>query len=459
MIKAACGVLALLLASSGSAFAQGTMLPTLDLTHHWAGYASLFIFVAAYGFVMLEDALHLPKSKPVLFAGGLIWVLVGIVYATEGRSETVHALAVDLIEEYGELFLFLFVAVTYVNTLEERRVFDTLRAWMVNRGFGYRQLFWITGALAFPLSSVLDNLTTSLVMGAVVMALGRSSARFVALGYINIVVAANAGGTFTPFGDITSLMVWQAGKLSFTEFFNLFVPALVNWIVPALIMSSAVPNEKPPAIADKASMKPGAPGIIALFGATVATAVGVKNFLLLPPAVGMMFGLGYLQIYSHFLGRRARRGERPDLVLDSFSQMARVEWDTFLFFFGIMFAVGGLGVVGYLAFASNALYVGLGSTPANIIIGLLSAIIDNIPLMFAVITMDPHMTNGEWLLITLTAGVGGSILSIGSAAGVALMGQARGIYTFSSHLRWSWAIALGYAASIAAHFVLNSRLF
>lgn len=139
--------------------------------------------------------------------------------------------------------------------------------------------------------------------------------------------------------------------------------------------------------------------------------------------------------------------------------MARVEWDTFLFFFGIMFAVGGLGVVGYLAFASNALYVGLGSTPANIIIGLLSAIIDNIPLMFAVITMDPHMTNGEWLLITLTAGVGGSILSIGSAAGVALMGQARGIYTFSSHLRWSWAIALGYAASIAAHFVLNSRLF
>ncbi|HRX35494.1 MAG TPA: sodium:proton antiporter NhaD, partial [Aestuariivirga sp.] len=109
--------------------------------------------------------------------------------------------------------------------------------------------------------------------------------------------------------------------------------------------------------------------------------------------------------------------------------------------------------------SSQLLYADLGPTPANIIIGALSAIVDNIPLMFAVLTMDPQMSDGQWLLITLTCGVGGSMLSIGSAAGVALMGQARGLYTFMSHIKWTWAIALGYAASIAVHMLVNSHLF
>jgi Na+/H+ antiporter NhaD/arsenite permease-like protein len=147
------------------------------------------------------------------------------------------------------------------------------------------------------------------------------------------------------------------------------------------------------------------------------------------------------------------------MVLDSFAQVQRVEWDTLLFFFGIIFAVGGLGVLGYLALASEVLYVGLGPMAANIIIGALSAVIDNIPLMFAVLTMDPAMSHGHWLLITLTCGVGGSILSIGSAAGVALMGQARGVYTFMAHLRWAWAVGLGYAAAILTHLWWNAALF
>ena len=105
------------------------------------------------------------------------------------------------------------------------------------------------------------------------------------------------------------------------------------------------------------------------------------------------------------------------------------------------------------------LYTGLGPTSANVIIGVLSAIVDNIPLMFAVLTMDPQMSDGQWLLITLTCGTGGSLLSIGSAAGVALMGQAHGSYTFSSHLKWTWAVALGYVAAIVAHLAINGALF
>lgn len=431
----------------------------IDLTTHWTGFLAVAIFLTAYVLVICEETIEMRKSKPVMLAAGLIWALVALGYGAAGQAEAAQEQAKHTIEEYGELFLFLLVAITYVNTLEERRVFDVLRARLVGLGLGYRALFWLTGGLAFPLSAVLDNLTTALVMGAVVMALGAGSRAFVAMGCINIVIAANAGGAFSPFGDITTLMVWQNGKLSFWEFFNLFLPSAVNWFVPAALMHFAVPKTKPVPRQDRATLKPGARGVILLFAATIATAVSFKNFLHLPPALGMMLGLGYLQIWAYYLTRASKRHDDADMVLDSFKEIQRVEFDTLLFFFGIIFAVGGLGAMGYLAHASELLYEGLGPTTANVAIGALSAIVDNIPLMFAVIKMDPQMSDGQWLLITLTCGVGGSILSIGSAAGVALMGQAKGIYTFSSHFKWSWSIGAGYAASIVTHRILNAALF
>ena len=130
-----------------------------------------------------------------------------------------------------------------------------------------------------------------------------------------------------------------------------------------------------------------------------------------------------------------------------------------MFFYGIIMCVGGLGAFGYLAIGSELLYGGLGPTTANILVGVASAVVDNIPVMFAVLEMYPDMSHGQWLLVTLTAGVGGSLLSIGSAAGVSVMGQARGYYTFFAHLKWTWAIALGYAASIATHMWLNAAAF
>jgi Na+/H+ antiporter NhaD/arsenite permease-like protein len=431
-----------------------------DLTTHPIGVLALLIFAIAYLLVVIEETIHLRKSKPVLLAGGIIWALIGIAYSQRGRSQQAYDAAAHTIFEYGELFLFLLVAITYVNTLEERRVFEVLRTRLVSFNLNYRSLFWITGIAAFFLSPLLDNLTTVLLMGAVVLALGRDSPQFVALACINLVVAANAGGAFSPFGDITTLMVWQKGKAEFFDFFVLFVPSVINFIVPAVAMHFAVPLGAPKSHSERPiRMKPGALSVVLLFAATIATAVSFKNFLGLQPALGMMLGLGYLQVLAYILQLRGHKNNNGDMVLDSFEQIARVEWDTMLFFFGIIFAVGGLGVLGYLSLVSQYLYVDLGPTTANIAIGGLSAIVDNIPMMFAVLTMDPQMSLGQWLLITLTTGVGGSLLSIGSAAGVALMGQARGVYTFSSHLRWAWAIALGYAASIIAHIYLNSALF
>ncbi len=431
----------------------------IDLTQSWFGFLSLGIFLFAYVLVIFEEPLHLRKSKPVLLAAGLIWVLIGAAYAIAGAGPVAEKASQHMIFEYGELFLFLLVAITYVNTLEERRAFDVLRLKLVERGLSYRQLFWLTGIFAFFLSGLLDNLTTALVLGAVVLAVGKSSPGFVAVSCVSIVVAANAGGAFSPFGDITTLMVWQKGKITFFEFFDLFLPSVLNWLVPALIMQFGVPHGKPSESAGKVNMKPGALGVMILFALTIVTAVGFRNFLHLPPALGMMLGLGYLQFWAYFLQRKGKRRENDEMVLNSFREIERVEWDTLLFFFGIIFAVGGLGVLGYLSLANNFLYGQLGATAANISIGLLSAIVDNIPMMFAVLTMNPDMSHGQWLLITLTAGVGGSLLSIGSAAGVALMGLAKGKYTFMSHLKWAPAVLLGYAASIAAHMWLNASLF
>ena len=431
----------------------------LDLTQSWFGYTALGIFVLSYVLVVLEEVTQLRKSKPVLVAAGLIWALIGFAYTAAGTPEVAKLAAEHTIYEYGELFLFLLVAITYVNTMEERRVFEVLRAKMTSRGLSYRQLFWITGVAAFFLSGVLDNLTTALIMGSVVLAVGNKSPKFVAIACVSIVIAANAGGAFTPFGDITTLMVWQKGKLTFFEFFDLFIPSFINWFVPAVIMHFAIPNEKAPPVTEKVQLKPGAIGVVFLFTLTIITAVSFKNFLGLQPALGMMLGLGYLQIWSYFLQQKGKRSENSDMVLNSFKQIERVEWDTLLFFFGIIFAVGGLGVLGYLTLANQYLYTQWGPTLANIAVGVLSAIVDNIPIMFAVLTMDPQMSHGQWLLVTLTAGVGGSLLSIGSAAGVALMGIAHGKYTFSSHLKWTWAVALGYAASIGAHFIVNASRF
>ena len=430
----------------------------LDLTSHWAGYLALIVFVIAYVFVMVEEFTHLRKSKSVILAAGIIWAIIGWVYASNGITHAAEAAVRHNFLEFAELFLFLLVAMTYIESMRERLVFDKLKVWFIYRGFSYRQLFWLTGILAFFMSPIADNLTTALVMGAVVMAVGAGNARFISIGFVNIVVAANAGGAFSPFGDITTLMVWQKGLVDFQQFFVLFVPSAVNYLIPAAIMHFAIENEKPKALNESVDIKTGGIPITVLFLITIATAVSFHNYLHLPPAMGMMTGLGYLMIFSYFV-KRSDPSEELSERFDLFRMVSRAEWDTLLFFFGVIVSVGGLGFMGYLALVSEAMYVELGATYANVLVGILSAIVDNIPVMFAVLTMTPDMSLGQWLLVTLTAGVGGSLLSIGSAAGVALMGQSKGYYTFVSHLKWVWAIAIGYFASIVTHIWINSALF
>jgi Na+/H+ antiporter NhaD/arsenite permease-like protein len=551
-----------------------------------------------------------------MLAAGLIWIFVAVAFKASGDLHTAHDAIKRCLLEYAELLLFLLSAMTYINSLEERNVFQMIRAFLIGKGFSLRGVFWSTGALAFFISPVADNLTTALLMGSIVMAVGGDDRKFIALSCINIVVAANAGGAFSPFGDITTLMVWQKGKVDFFQFFTLFLPSLANWLVPAIIMNFAIiRNKKPTPVIEEVRMKYGAKMMMILFLLTITTAVCFHNFLNLPPAAGMMFGLACLGIFSHHVKLKEGREHRYDYVLgarklgkshhplhpflgktfekigqllvdnslpafmidrehkiihwnkamedltsikaiacigtrdqwkpfypkkrpalcdividrtpdalmgkfyhgkyqtndlikssfdasdffpsisdngkwllftaapitdkngeiqgaveviedvselhkkarqfDIMERVSRAEWDTLLFFYGVILCVGGLAQFGYLDLLSTSMYATLGFTPANVIIGAISAIVDNIPVMFSVLTMDPSMPLDQWLLVTLTTGTGGSLLAIGSAAGVALMGTARGTYTFGVHLKWMPVIACGYLAGIFCHLLIN----
>jgi len=456
--------------------ADAAVIPVFQssLTSSWAGYLTVWIFLFAYALAMLEDWTLLRKSKPMVFAASLIWIVIGYVYSKEGLGVEAGNAFRKCLENYGELFLFIMVSMTYLNAMEQRGVFDNLRSWLLSRGYGYRQLFWITGLLSFALSSFCTNLTTALLMGTVVLSIAGGNKRFISIACVNIVVATNAGGSFSPFGDITTLLVWQRGVVPFGHFFSLFLPAVVNFVVPASIMHFWIPKHDAPPMEEVMPMPRGSWGILILFILTILTAVFLDVFLDMPPAAGMLAGLSYLSFYFFYLYKTnketsisplddlhelAEESDEQKAYFDVFHNVARLEWDTLLYFYGVLLSLGGLSFIGYMSLASRYVYSGFDPTIANILIGLLSAIIDNGTIMYAVIAMDPNLPEGQWLLVTLAAGVGGSLLAIGSAAGVGLLGLSQGSYTYKVHMKWTPVILLGYVASVATHLLINTASF
>jgi len=430
-----------------------TMHEQLHLTTTWVGILSLAVFVIGYYFIATEDKYHINKAKPALLAGTGIFMLIGLYFAMNGidghhlEKEVEH-----LIVEIAGIFFFLLVAMTYIEAMIDRGVFSALRYNLVSKGYSYTKLFWVTGILAFFISPIADNLTTALILSTVLLTIDKDNRAFLVPGAINIVVAANAGGAWSPFGDITTLMVWVAGKGSFTEFLYLFPAAITGWGITAFLLSRFVPEGKPPFNIDekKAEIQEGGKQIMALFGLTIAMAVISHQVLHLPAMWGMMFGLAMLKMYVHKINRGP-----SDTQLNAFSWIAKIENDTLLFFFGILAAVGGLHFLGFLEYFT-ALYEQFGATAVNIGVGFLSAIVDNVPVMSAVLKANPNMgadAQSQWMLVTMTAGVGGSLISFGSAAGVGVMGKMHGIYTFASHMKYAWTVFVGYIVSIIIWYV------
>ena len=425
------------------------------MTNTLVGYASVLLFIVAYLMISYEEKIAINKAKPALFAGTLIYILIAWHYIYYGMDiaplkENMH----HMIVEIASIYFFLFVAMTYIDSLIERGVFEALKFKLLQQGYNYQKLFWITGFIAFFLSPVADNLTTALVLSTVLLTLEHHNRQFLILGAINIVVAANAGGAWSPFGDITTLMVWTAGKGIFSEFLFLFPASFLGWLVTAYLLSKYLPDGSPAdkdntatcTIPEHTTIKRGGIGIVFLAIITIILSVTVHHVFHLPAFWGMMLGLTLLGFYSSYLKKKYK--ERLWLG----RRMAEVENDTLLFFFGLLAAVSGLSYIGYIAIAANV-YTVMDPFWVNVIIGVVSAIIDNVPLMFAVLKANPVMDTTQWMLVTLTAGIGGSLISFGSAAGVGVMGKLRGVYTVGTHMKYAWTVAFGYMISVGIFYI------
>ena len=455
--------------------------PNMDLKNHFIGYFAIAITVLAYIIAMTEDLHQMSKAKPMVLGSAIIWFAIFIYYSvTFGSAKNVAPIFQSNLTAYAELFLFITVSMTFLNAMTERGIFDALRIVLVNNQYSYRQLFWITGALAFLLSTVVSSLTVGLLMGYIILEIGKNQPKFVSLAGLNAVVAANAGGTMSPLGGISTFFVWQQNALHFTEFFTLTIPCLINFLVPAAIMHFSVTKEPPVFSKETPSLKRGSKRIIFIFILTFTITILSNVFLDMPAIAGMVFGLGILQFFAYYLTKSEHKSEKISHFLtdyekqdyiesqkgfDVFKCIAGVDWDTLLFFYGAMMIVGALSFLGYLDAMAHYLFTQISPTLANVLIGLSSACIDNGTLMFAVLNMHPDFPNGQWLLLTLTLGVGGSLLAIGSAPGLHVLGLMKGVmkegegYTFTSHLKWMPAVLLGFFASIGTLFLINGGKF
>ena len=320
---------------------------------------------------------------------------------------------------------------------------------LIQRSYSYKKLFWITGIIAFFLSPIADNLTTALILSTVLLTIDKTNKAFLVVGAVNIVVAANSGGAWSPFGDVTTLMAWTAGKGTFADFLFLFPASIIGYLTTALLLSRFIPSGMPQKqdIKEQTKIAEGGKVIIALGILTIISSILGKQLLNLPAIAGMMFGLSLLKLYSYFLKRKTGVAH-----INVFKSIGKIEHDTLMFFFGILTAVGALHFMGYLDYAVK-LYDVFSPTIINIGVGILSAIVDNIPVMSAVLKSNPDLELQQWMLVTLTAGIGGSLISFGSAAGVGVMGKLKGIYTFNAHMKLAWTILVGYIVSIIVWYI------
>lgn len=429
----------------------------LDLTFTWVWIVSVLIFIISYFFIATEDKYNMNKAKPALFAWVSIFMLIWIYYSINWLdTNLLHNELNHLIIEIAGIFFFLYVAMTYIEAMIDRRVFATLRYKLVSKGYNYKKLFWITWLIAFFLSPIADNLTTALILSTVLITIDKENKAFIVPAAVNIVVAANAGWAWSPFWDITTLMVWMDWKWSFVDFLYLFPASIIGWLVTAYLLSLFIPKGNPPFVKWEKEVKILKWGkkIIALFIITITSAVLSHQVLHLPAMWWMMFGLSLLKIYTYSLKKRWVNDEKW-IPISPFEFIKKIENDTLLFFFGILAAVGGLHFLGFLEYFT-ALYASFWPTAVNIWVGFLSAIVDNVPVMSAVLKSSPDMwawAHAQWMLVTLTAWVWWSLIAFGSAAWVWVMGKLHGIYTFSSHMKLAWTVLIGYIVSVLVWYV------
>lgn len=421
----------------------------LDFTHTWVWYLSLIIFIVSYYFIAREEAYHLNKAKPALFAGTSMFIIIWIYFVLNWLDTQFLKLETEkLIIEISEIFFFLLVAMTYIEVMTNRWVFEVLQRKLFYHKFTYKQLFWILWLLAFFISPIADNLTTALILSTVALSISKNPKIIVPIAII-IVVWANSGWAWSPFWDITTLMTWTSWKASFWEFLLLFFPSFIGFLTTAFLLSIFIPNTIPESKTKivNVSLKPWAKKVIFLGLFTIFISVVIHNYFDIPAMWWMMFWLSLLHLLSYHSNKLHR-----DLSFNVYKNIKRTEIDTLLFFFWILSIIWALDFLWYLKYITN-FYDYFWFFNSNIIIWLLSSVVDNIPVMSAVLKSDIDMDTINWLMLTLTVWIWWSLISFWSAAGIWVMWKMKWIYTFSSHMRYFPIILLWYFVSIWVFYI------
>ncbi len=425
------------------------------------------IFVIGYLAIALEHPLHINKAASALVTGVLIWVMimVGQHELFPGGDHGGHtAITAHLLENLGEIasiLFFLMGAMTIVELIDAHEGFRVITDRI--KGTNKVSLMWILSIITFFLSAALDNMTTAIVVCALLRKLIRDKHDLWTFAGM-VIIAANAGGAWSPIGDVTTIMLWIGGQVTAANIVvKLILPSLVCLVLPLIWFSFTFKGtiQRPEVLSDdNVGHKPVssgqqkfvlAMGLIALLGVPV-----FKTYTHLPPYMGVLLGLGLMWIVTELMHKNTVESDKGHLMVTSV--LRRIDVSSILFFLGILTAVAGLQVAGHLTDAAHLLDEKLGSMYAvNTVIGLLSSVVDNVPLVAASMGMYPmtqyHVDHPFWELLAFCAGTGGSILIIGSAAGVAAMGIL-GIDFIWYLRRMAFPAALGYFGGIATFWLL-----
>lgn len=401
------------------------------------------IFFLAFITIAFEEALKMNKAKSTLFFGTLVWIILFLTAGMHGGLDAVEHAFEENILEIAILWLFLIAAMTFVAYMDKTGFIEKLVYKFLPKEITEKKLLLIIGVFTFFLSAVADNLTATLISLTILLSLKLESKKLIKFATF-VIFAANAGGVALITGDVTTLMIFLGGKVEMAKLLWLFIPSFISLMVLYLLLSRGLNGKLK---IEKANTKINkVDKIIALiFGFTILGIIFGHVFFHIPPALTFLFGLSVMLLVGWFHIHR----KKEDLQLLEY--IRSVEFDALFFFLGVLLLVGMLKEIGILA-KVTMLYEIVPLGVANYVIGILSSVVDNIPLTAAMLKAGIDMGQAGWLGLTYAVGVGGSLLVIGSAAGVVAMSKIKEL-TFGVYLKYSFYILIAYSIGfIGAHF-------
>mgnify|MGYP000562857385 CR=1 FL=1 len=398
--------------------------------------------------IVFEEAIHLNKAKSTLFLGCLSWVVLFIFAPSSAQREAVHHKLDENLLEIATLWLFLTATMTFVAYLNAKGLIQTLVQRLFPQTLPKRHLLIVVALFALVLSAICDNVTATLVSLGILQAFNLDNRTRIKLATL-VVFAVNSGGVALITGDVTTLMIFLAGHVSMLQLLSLLLPSVVSVLVLTAFFSLGMDGELS---ADKIVRKiqPLDVIIAVLFFSTIIATMAFNFFFAIPPVLTFLLGLSIM-----FLAGRSIRTDREEIRILEY--IRQIEFDTLLFFLGILLLVGMLKEIGTLELIAG-FYAKVNPELSNYIAGAASSLLDNVPLTAALLKASPSLNTAQWLGLTYAVGVGGSLLAIGSAAGIIAMSKVKGL-TFIAYLRYLPALLLAYSVGYGCTLIIASTLF